>query len=392
MQLKEYLNVIRRTVTINAFIEQYFLKIVVIYLLASGIAPWVAVSLPVVSEFARIISRGFKFIVKLAIKVNYKKFHLFYLVALSFLCVSISQCSSVFLIYFLTLILGILTGINNSCITKINTSNEEYESYCFIEEEKSWVFGATLGLVISQIIYDISSSLYIIGFVILGILGFVINMNMPDLKETEDVMESFDDTPELSKKEKNNIILVTSLFAIMVSFWCIGLNAMSELVPLLTTKVGYLGGLCTGVELIFLFILNGKVLNKIKKQKKQLLAITIIALLDILYLLLIALFKFPIVLITVYIFMGISSTLGDPLWGTIISSYSENNRRKYTIINNVYFIIRGIFGFVSIIICRWCVINGIDSFVYLSIILASLIILFYFLTNSANKKVFGSSI
>ena len=102
------------------------------------------------------VTRGVDFAIKFALKVNYKKYHIFYIILTLVLGLIISQCRSIYLIYFLTLIYGVLTGIKNSTITKINTSNKEYEPYCFIEEERSQVIGGTLGLIVSQFIYDIN--------------------------------------------------------------------------------------------------------------------------------------------------------------------------------------------------------------------------------------------
>ena len=68
----------------------------------------------------------------------------------------ISQSHNIIIIYLFTTILGFLSGINDSCVTRINTSNEKYESYCLIEEERSSVIGATIGLVVSQILYDLN--------------------------------------------------------------------------------------------------------------------------------------------------------------------------------------------------------------------------------------------
>lgn len=387
-----YLNVIRRTVIVNSFLEQYFIKIVVIYLLSKGITPWIAVSLPVVLEFAKIISRAFKVVVEQALKINYKKYHLFYLIILILLCIIISQCSNIYTIYFFTMIMGTLTGLNNSCITKINTSNPAYESFCFIEEERSFTIGATLGLIVSQIFYDISPILYIIGFVLVGLLGFVMNSKMPDIKEDIDIMESIEDTKELSKKEKKGTIIVTLLFGIMAGLWCMGVSGLNELAPLISNKVGYLNAIYTGVELIVLFVINGKIIVKIKEKKKLLFWEMIVAVLDVVYLLVVAFFQTPLSLAIVLVCTGISSTIGDPIWGSIVSSYSTNNRRKYVLINNIYFLTRAVFTALTWLVCKYCVIIGNYSFFWLSIILVVFIILTYAIANKVNQKVFGATI
>ena len=78
-KLNSYIKVIRKTVIGNSFLLQYFLKIVVVYMLANNVVPWIAVSIPVVLEFSKMLSRGFKKIINIAISINYKKYHLIYL-------------------------------------------------------------------------------------------------------------------------------------------------------------------------------------------------------------------------------------------------------------------------------------------------------------------------
>ena len=71
-KLNSYIKVIRKTVIGNSFLLQYFLKIVVVYMLANNVVPWIAVSIPVVLEFSKMLSRGFKKIINIAISINYK--------------------------------------------------------------------------------------------------------------------------------------------------------------------------------------------------------------------------------------------------------------------------------------------------------------------------------
>lgn len=390
--LKSYINVIRRTVISNSFLLQYFLKIVVIYLLSHNVTTWIAVSIPVVLEFSKMLSRGFKKIMNIAVKINYKKYYLIYILISTILFFIISQSHSIYIIYFLTIILGFLSGINNSCITKIDTSNKEYEPYCLMEEERSSVIGATLGLIVSQILYDIHPNLYIIGFIIFGLSIFIINLTIPNMDETNDVMESIDDTEELSIDEKKNIIIVSTLYALITGAWCIGINAYYELIPLISTKTGYLSAIFTFVEIIALFIINAKIIEKINKKGKLLFCEIICSLCDIFYLLIVSLFHNEISIVVTMFLCGITSTIGDPIWGTIMSSYSQNNRRKYVLVNNVYFFVRAISAFCSIFICRYFVIKGIYSFKYLSFILIALIVLFYIIANKINKKIFGKTI
>ena len=391
-KLNSYIKVIRKTVIGNSFLLQYFLKIVVVYMLANNVITWVAVSIPVVLEFSKMLSRGFKKIINIAISINYKKYHLIYLLIISFIFLIISQSHSVIIVYFFTILLGFLSGINDSCVTRINTSNIKYESYCLVEEERSSVIGATLGLIVSQIIYDLNPLIYILGFIIFGITIFIINSNIPNIESKEDCMKPVEDDKVLSKKEKKNIYLITILYGVEVGAWCMGLAAFNELVPLISKKVGYLNAIYTTVEIIALFVINAKIINWFKKSGKLLFWQTICAVCDMCYLLIISTFHSEISIAVVMFLSGISATIGDPVWGALISSYSENNRRKYALINNIYFIVRAITSLASIFVCRYFVIKGIIGFKYLAIGLLVFIVVIYLIANKVNKKIFGRSV
>ena len=386
------LNLIRRTVIGNSFLLQYFIKIVVVYMLANNVITWVAVSIPVVLEFSKMLSRGFKKIINIAINTNYKKYHLIYLLVMSLIFIIISQSHNIIIIYLFIIILGFISGINDSCVTRINTSNKQYESYCLIEEERSSVIGATLGLIISQILYDFNPLIYVLGFVIFGLGIFILNSNIPNIESTYDCMTSINDDNPLSKSEKKKIYIVTILYGIEVGAWCMGLSAFNELIPLITTKVGYLNAIYTVIEIIALFIINAKMINWFKNSGKLLFWETICAICDISYLLIVAIFPNEMSIAIVMFLCGISSTIGDPVWGALISSYSENDRRKYALINNVYFIVRAISSLISIFVCRYFVIKGIYSFKYLAIGLFIFIIIMYLIANKINKKIFKKSI
>ena len=390
--LNSYLNLIRRTVIGNSFLLQYFIKIVVVYMLANNVITWVAVSIPVVLEFSKMLSRGFKKIINIAINTNYKKYHLIYLLVMSLIFIIISQSHNIIIIYLFTIILGFISGINDSCVTRINTSNKQYESYCLIEEERSSVIGATLGLIISQILYDFNPLIYVLGFVIFGLGIFILNSNIPNIESTYDCMTSINDDNPLSKSEKKKIYIVTILYGIGVGAWCMGLSAFNELIPLITTKVGYLNAIYTVIEIIAFFIINAKMINWFKNSGKLLFWETICAICDISYLLIVAIFPNEMSIAIVMFLCGISSTIGDPVWGALISSYSENDRRKYALINNVYFIVRAISSLISIFVCRYFVIKGIYSFKYLAIGLFIFIIIMYLIANKINKKIFKKSI
>lgn len=388
---KKYINLIRWSCILDSFNNHYFIRIIVIYLLSQNVEPWVAVSIPIVLEFARLISRGVKPIVKFALKVDYKKYHIFHLI--SFLCLGIiiSQCKNVYIIYLLTFISGTLSGIKYSTITKMNTQNKRYEPYCFIEEERSQVIGGTLGLLVSQFIYDINPKIYLLGYIVLIVLGVLFSSLLKNIPN-EDIMKPIDEKIVLDKKNRNNTVIVTILFAVIAGFWCMALGGFNELAPLISKKVGYLESIYTGLELILLFIISGSVIKNIRAKKKLLFTETIIACSDIICLLIASLTLSWKGLLIAYILTGITSTLGDPLWGSIMSEYSTDDRTKYVLVNRVYFIVRAIFSVLTWWVCRECVIKGVESFRYLSIILLILIVLVYIIANKVNKKVFGNSI
>lgn len=112
-ELNLYLNVIRKTVTSNSFLLQYFLKIVVVYMISNGVTTWVAVSIPVVLEFSQTLSRGFRKIIKIAVNINYKKYFLIYILMTAMICLLISQSHNLCVIYALTIILGLIHLIRN---------------------------------------------------------------------------------------------------------------------------------------------------------------------------------------------------------------------------------------------------------------------------------------
>ena len=388
---KDYLNLIIWSCIIDSFANYYFIRIIVVYLLSQNVTPWVAVSIPIVLEFARLISRGSKKLVELAIKVDYKKYHIFHLIAFLCLGLIISQCRDVYTIYLFTIISGILSGIKHSSITKMNTQNKQYEPYCFIEEERSQVIGGTLGLIVSQFIYDINPKIYLVGYVVLIVIGTLLSSLLKRV-HAEDVMESIDENKVLDKKSKNNTILVTALFAIIVGFWCMGWGGFEELAPLISDKVGYLNAIYTILEIILLCIISGSILHKIKKNKKLLLNETIIACIDVSCLLISAITMSWQGLLIAYIITGFTSTMGDPIWGSVMSAYSTNNRKKWVLANRVFFVVRALFTILTWIVCRECVIRGVESFKYLAIILIGLIIVTYIIANKVNKKVFGDSV
>lgn len=143
---------------------------------------------------------------------------------------------------------------------------------------------------------------------------------------------------------------------------------------------------------ILLCIISGSLLQKINKNKKLLFTETIIACIDVSCLLIAALTLSWQGLLIAYIITACTSTMGDPILGSIMSAYSTNDREKWVLVNRVYFVIRATFQFLTWYICRECVIRGVESFRYLSIILIVLIVITYITANKIKKKVFGNSI
>lgn len=220
---KECINLVRYSCILTSFIDCYFMRIIVVYLLAEGITPWVAVSIPIVMEFSRISSRGIKPIVQFALKIDYKKFHIFHMIAFFVLGIIISQCTSVYTIYLFTLIAGTFSGIKYSTVTKFNTSNKEFEPYCFIEEERASVIGGTLGLIVSQIVYDFSPIAYVLGYIVLIILGTFLSLFLKHIP-VKDAVVPIKDEEILDGKEKKKTILVAVLFAMLAGLWCVGIR------------------------------------------------------------------------------------------------------------------------------------------------------------------------
>ena len=205
-------------------------------------------------------------------------------------------------------------------------------------------------------------------------------------------MLPLDNERELSKKEKNNLVLITTLFGILAGLWCMGLSGFAELSPIISNKIGYLESIYTILEIILLCIISGSIIQKIQKKKKLLLFETIVACIDVFCLFIAAVTLSWKGLAVAYIITAFTSTIGDPLWGSIMSAYSNGEREKWVLINKVYFIVRTIFTLISWYVCRECVIKGVETFKYLSIILIILMIVIYIISNKINKRIFGNSI
>lgn len=210
---KDYIDVVRWYNLIDSFITYYFIRIIVVYLLVQGVISWAAVLIPIVFEFASLVSRGFKKIIKFSVKVDIKKFYLLYIFIFAFCAIIISFLKNYFLIYLLVLIMGFLKGTKNSVFTRVCTSNSEYEAACLLEEERSNVIGGTFGLIVSQIVYDISPSLYVISFIFLIFIGFAIINKLPVILEKDCMMEV--NNKQIKIKDCKNLVVMTFLYSIL---------------------------------------------------------------------------------------------------------------------------------------------------------------------------------
>lgn len=367
-KLKDYIKLIRYTCIIDNIMYFYFIRIIVLILLNKNIVNWISVSIPIVLELSRLLSRTINKVLDFSIKINFKKYHLIYIISFSIISIIITLSNNIILIYLLTFILGLLTGIRRSSVLNFNTSNNNYESKLFMEEERSQVIGASIGLILSQLLYDINYIYYILFYLIIIIFSILIN------KYTKNIIISYN----YEKKEKKiDKILIKKviLFGILSSLWYIAIYSYEELAPLVSNKIGYLNSLYTILEFILLFIITGNFIDKLIKNNKLILSLTIISLIDITSLLIASLLLNVYGLVIAYILSSIVSTLGEPIYESIISMYSNNNKNKYILVNKIVYLIRTIFTIISFIICKYIITNNIIYFRYLGIVLIFLVII-----------------
>ena len=367
-KLKDYIKLIRYTCIIDNIMYFYFIRIIVLILLNKNIVNWISVSIPIVLELSRLLSRTINKVLDFSIKINFKKYHLIYIISFSIISIIITLSNNIILIYLLTFILGLLTGIRRSSVLNFNTSNNNYESKLFMEEERSQVIGASIGLILSQLLYDINYIYYILFYLIIIIFSILIN------KYTKNIIISYNYE---KKEEKIDKILIKKviLFGILSSLWYIAIYSYEELAPLVSNKIGYLNSLYTILEFILLFIITGNFIDKLIKNNKLILSLTIISLIDITSLLIASLLLNVYGLVIAYILSSIVSTLGEPIYESIISMYSNNNKNKYILVNKIVYLIRTIFTINSFIICKYIITNNIIYFRYLGIVLIFLVII-----------------
>ena len=367
-KLKDYIKLIRYTCIIDNIMYFYFIRIIVLILLNKNIVNWISVSIPIVLELSRLLSRTINKVLNFSIKINFKKYHLIYIISFSIISIIITLSNNIILIYLLTFILGLLTGIRRSSVLNFNTSNNNYESKLFMEEERSQVIGASIGLVLSQLLYDINYIYYILFYLIIILFSILIN------KYTKNIIISYNYE---KKEEKIDKILIKKviLFGILSSLWYIAIYSYEELAPLVSNKIGYLNSLYTILEFILLFIITGNFIDKLIKNNKLILSLTIISLIDITSLLIASLLLNVYGLVIAYILSSMVSTLGEPIYESIISMYSNNNKNKYILVNKIVYLIRTIFTIISFIICKYIITNNIIYFRYLGIVLIFLVII-----------------
>ena len=367
-KLKDYIKLIRYNCIIDNIMYFYFIRIIVLILLNKNIVNWISVSIPIVLELSRLLSRTINKVLDFSIKINFKKYHLIYIISFSIISIIITLSNNIILIYLLTFILGLLTGIRRSSVLNFNTSNNNYESKLFMEEERSQVIGASIGLILSQLLYDINYIYYILFYLIIILFSILIN------KYTKNIIISYNYE---KKEEKIDKILIKKviLFGILSSLWYIAIYSYEELAPLVSNKIGYLNSLYTILEFILLFIITGNFIDKLIKNNKLILSLTIISLIDITSLLIASLLLNVYGLVIAYILSSIVSTLGEPIYESIISMYSNNNKNKYILVNKIVYLIRTIFTIISFIICKYIITNNIIYFRYLGIVLIFLVII-----------------
>ncbi len=367
-KLKDYIKLIRYTCIIDNIMYFYFIRIIVLILLNKNIVNWISVSIPIVLELSRLLSRTINKVLDFSIKINFKKYHLIYIISFSIISIIITLSNNIILIYLLTFILGLLTGIRRSSVLNFNTSNNNYESKLFMEEERSQVIGASIGLILSQLLYDINYIYYILFYLIIILFSILIN------KYTKNIIISYNYAKTEGKIDKI-LIKKVILFGILSSLWYIAIYSYEELAPLVSNKIGYLNSLYTILEFILLFIITGNFIDKLIKNNKLILSLTIISLIDITSLLIASLLLNVYGLIIAYILSSIVSTLGEPIYESIISMYSNNNKNKYILVNKIVYLIRTIFTIISFIICKYIITNNIIYFRYLGIVLIFLVII-----------------
>lgn len=388
---KDYIRMVRWYNLIDSFMSYYFIRMIVVYLLSQGLVSWAIASIPIVLSFSTMISRCFKKVIEFSVKVDIKKYYLFFLVFYLLCAIIISFLKNYYVIYIIIFVMGFFKGIKNSAFTKICTQNSEYESACLIEEERSSVLGGTFGLIVSQFIYDISPKAYVVGFAVLLFINLFLISRLPVVQDN-DCMEGINENKEIKLSNYKNIAIMVGLYSVFVGVWCVACGAFEVMAPLISDKIGYLEAIYTILEATLLFVISGNFLKKIKDGKNLIWTNTFVASFDILSLLVVSIALNWKGLVFGYVLSAFVSTIGDPLWASIMSAYSDNDRNKWVVVNKVYFLGRTIMEGVTLLVCHFFVIKGLYSFKYLAFILLGLLVILYFVITKLNKKLLNKSI
>lgn len=387
-----YLNIIKKTSFMGNFTAQYLSRIIIVYLLAQGVTTWVAVSIPIIIELGRSLTRIIPKIAEIPIKISYKKCYFLYAILFTVFSLAMTMCTSVYTIWFFALLIGLAFGIWSISLNVLDTSVSKYQSSYLFEDEKYHLLGATSGLIISQIVYDINPILYIIGFVFVALLNTLVCINISSVKNLNDEMTPYDENIKIDKGVKKELFIMTFFFGVLVGLMSIISNCLDAIPPLVTSQVGFIKAIYTIMALALIMILSGKVVENLRKRGTLLFSQTLISFVYCVLLIIAGLFPNIIVLMILFAIYGMVSPLANPIWGSLISAYSMNNRGYYLYINRVYFVIRIFVLIVALVTVKLAVTSGISSFAIVGIVCMSLIIIFYIMANSYAKKRFGHSI
>lgn len=392
MQQWNYLNIIKKTSFMGNFTAQYLSRIIIVYLLAQGVTNWVAVSIPIVIELGRSLTRIIPWTAKIPVKVDYKSCYFLYAILFTVFSLAMAMCTTVYTIWLFALLIGLAFGIWSISLNVLDTSTSKYQSDCLFEDEKYHLLGATAGFLISQIIYDISPSLYIVGFVVVALFNTIVCMNISNVKELHDEMKPYDENVKIDGGVKRELFVTTFFFGVLVGLMSIVSNCLDAILPLVTNQVGFVKAIYTIMALVFIMILSGKVVENIRKKGKLLLSQTLISLIYAGLLIVAGLFPNIMILIILFAVYGMVTPLANPIWGSLISAYSRDNRGYYLYINRVYFLIR-IFVLISaLIIVKLAVTSGLSMFAVVGAICMALIIIMHIMANNYAKRKFGHSI
>lgn len=389
---KSYLNIIKKTSFMGNFTAQYLSRIIIVYLLAQGVTTWVAVSIPIIIELGRSLTRIIPKTAQIPVKISYKSCYFLYAILFTVFSLAMAMSTSIYTIWLFALLIGLAFGIWSISLNVLDTSNSKYQSDCLFTDEKYHLLGATAGLMISQVIYDISPSLYIVGFVVVALFNTLICMNISGVENIKDEMKPFDEKVKIDNDTKRELFVVTFFFGVLVGLMSIISNCLDAIPPLVTDQVGFVKAVYTVVALIFILIMSGKVVESIRKKGKLLLSQTLISMVYAGLLILAGIFPNVIILIILFVVYGMVSPLANPIWGSLVSAYSRDNRVYYLYINKIYFVIRIFVLITALIIVKLAVTSGMATFAVVGTVCAVLIAILHIMANNYAKRKFGHSI